>query len=376
MPFSLSRLLSVTRKEVRQVRRDRRMLFVILIGPVIQLLLFGYAATFDLTAAPIAIVDEDRSPQSRRLAAALDPGTPEPGELRVVGRAPRDAVGELFARDDARAVVVIPAGFGREVREGRRPAVATWIDGSDSNTATAVRASLEQTLAREAVAQATRRSGPSAGPPLELRTRVLYNPRLRSDLFMVPGVTAVVLLVATLMLSALSIVKEREAGTFELLYATPIRPVELVVGKLLPFATLGLIDVALILTAATVWFGVPVRGDPALLAAFAFVFVVGSVGLGLLVSTFARTQRQAMVIAFCLLIPMLLLSGFIFPVDAMPPAFQAASRALPVRYFLEAVRAICLRGAGVELLAGHLATVSALSAGVLTVAVLRFGKQL
>jgi len=373
--FSTARLAAVARKEVRQVRRDPRMLFVVLAGPVIQLLLFGYAATFDLRSAPVAIVDEDRSPESRRLAAALDPSPQAPGELAVVGYARRDDAPALFARDAARAVVVVPAGFGRRVREGGAPpAVAAWFDGSDSNTATAVRASLEQTLAREAVAL---RVGPGGGAaPLELRTRILYNPRLQSALFMVPGVTAVVLLVATMMLSALSIVKEREGGTFELLYATPIRPVELVVGKLLPFVALGLIDVALILTAATLWFEVPVRGSPALLLAFAAVFVVGSVGLGLLLSTFARTQRQAMVIAFCLLIPMLLLSGFIFPLDAMPAVFQAAARAIPVRYFLEGVRAICLRGAGLELLGGHLALLTGLSAATLGVAILRFGKQL
>ncbi len=376
MTLSLPRLLSVAAKEVRQLRRDPRMLVLVLLAPLVQLFLFGYAANLDAKDVAVVVVDEDGGPEARRLARALDPRPDREGALAVVGRADRRDVDDLFAAGAARAAVVIPPGFGRAARQGRGE-VAVWLDGADSNTATIARADLQQVLAREALAlaAAARAGEPATARPVEVSTRVLYNPALRSANFMVPGVTAVILLVTTTMLSAMSIVKEKEAGTYEALLVTPIRPVELVCGKLLPFVVIALLDVALVLGAAVGWFGVPLRGSAALVLLFAAAFVLGSIGLGLLLSTLVSTQRQAMVLTFTLLIPMFLLSGFIFPVSSLPPALQQVSRALPVRYFLEALRAICLRGVGLEVLAPRLLTLAGLGALVLGASVLRFRKQ-
>jgi drug efflux transport system permease protein len=358
-PLSVGRLLAVATKEVRQVRRDPRMLVLVLCAPVIQLVLFGYAATFDLRDFPVVVVDEDGGPRAARLARAIDPVMGDGSELLRVGSSSRGQADQLLVRGQAKAVVVISRGAER---------VAVWVDGSDSNSATIARGALEQSLQQSVL--------PPGAPPVELRTRVLYNPSLRSQAFMVPGVIVILLLVTTTMLSALSIVKEKEGGTLEALGASALRPVELIAGKLLPFAVLGLLDVVLVLAVGTLWFRLPLRGSGALVLLFAAVFVLVSLGLGLLLSTLVRTQRQAMVVSFAALIPMLLLSGFIFPVDAMPLGFRGVSYVLPVRHLLEAVRAICLRGVGLEVLYPQLLILLGTGLLVLGAAVRRFRLQL
>lgn len=356
-------LLSVARKELAQLGRDPRMLALALVTPVVQLVLFGYAATFDLRDVPVVVVDEARDPRSAELIRAIDPLPGDGSELRVAGHAQRPHVDRAFARGDAAAVVVLPRS------RGDRPApVAVWVDGSDANTATIARAALEQALLEAAA--------PSATPAIALEARVLYNPELRSANFMVPGVIALVLLVAASMLSALSIVKEKEGGTFEALLSTPLRPAELIGGKLLPFAALGLLDAAGVVAVGVAWFDVPQRGSWLLLLLFVAAFVGVSLALGLLLSTLVATQRQAMIVAFAGLIPMLLLSGFIFPVAAMPPAFQWAAELIPVKHVLEALRALCLRGAGLDLLWPQLTILTAGAAAILALALSRFRMRL
>ncbi len=221
-----------------------------------------------------------------------------------------------------------------------------------------------------------RSSSGCAGRTVSPSARIYYNPELRSANYMVPAVIVMILMVMTMMLSALSIVKEKEIGTFEMVLATPVRPVELVIGKLAPFVAIGFIDVVIVLAVATFWFDVPIRGSAALLLAFAAVFVLTTIALGLFVSTVTRNQQQAMVFAFGLLIPMLLLSGFIFPIHAMPAPVRAASYALPLRYFVEAVRAIFLRGAGIDLLWDEMLALAGIGAALLGMAVARFRKRL
>lgn len=385
----LARVLAIVLKELRQLWRDPRMYPIVLIAPVFQLFLYGYAATFDLRALPVACYDADRSAETRAVLRRLE----ATGDFRIAYDVASLALAErLLDRGATRVVVAFAPGFGRRVREGARAEVGLILDGTDSNTATIARSSIEATIGRRAidlrVAQARGREPLAAallaslagadGLPeaLDVRARVLYNPELRSANYMVPGVVVIILLVMTLMLSALSIVKEREIGTFEMLLATPVTPAELVMGKLTPFVAIGFVDVLLVLTVAALWFDVPIRGSVGLLLAFAAAFVLTTIGGGLLISTIASTQQQAMILAFLILVPMVLLSGLIFPVESMPAPVQALSCALPIRYFLEATRAIFLRGVGLEVLWPHAIAILGLGAAVLAGAILRFRARL
>jgi ABC-2 type transport system permease protein len=382
-------VVNVVRKELRQLRRDPRIYPIVLLAPILQLFLYGYAATFDLHHLPIAVFDADRSPESRAIVRHLGAS----GDFApAVAAGSFEDVERALVRGDARIGVAFLPGFGRQVREGRRPTVGLFVDGADSNTATIARSSLEAVIGRQAVeivshdlrardaAAAARldplRSGEGLPEALDVRTRIFYNPELKSSHYMVPGVIVMILLVMTMMLSALSIVKEKEIGTFEMLLATPIRPAELVAGKLAPFVTIGFVDVLIVLATATWWFEVPVAGSAALLLAFAAAFILTTIALGLLVSTIAATQQQAMVIAFCTLLPMILLSGMIFPLESMPRPVRIASYTLPMRYILEAVRAIFLRGVGLDVLWRHMALLAAIGAGLLCAAILRFRKRM
>lgn len=383
-----SRFLHVVAKELRQLARDRKIYPIVLIAPILQLFLYGYAATFDLHRLPVAVLDGDRSAESRAIVRRIEAS----GDFAVGLRASSPAeIEEALVRGAARAAVVFLPGFGANLREGRGAALGLLLDGADSNTATIARSSLEAIAARHAVEMKVadirsrdpvaaslleRLRGPEGLPEaLEVRTRVLYNPELRSANYMIPGVIVLILSVMTMMLSALSIVKEKEIGTFEMLLATPIRPVELVAGKLAPFVAIGFVDVLLVLVTAKLWFRIPIAGSAGLLLVFAAAFVMTTIALGLLVSTVTRSQQQAMVVSFVVLLPMILLSGFIFPIDSMPRPARLVSYAIPVRYFLEAVRAIFLRGVGLDILWPQMATLAALGGGLLAAAVLRFRKR-
>ncbi len=393
---SLLRVRAVVHKELRQLVRDPRMMALVLVMPVLQLVLFGYAATFDLERVPVAVLDHDGGEEARALLAAIDPSLrrdARPGqELAVAAHAPSEAALEaLLQAGEARLAVVIPPGFSAAVREGAPVEVAVWVDGADPNTASIARASLERVLEERGLRwtlDRTRRQDAAAagaldalesaegqGRAVDLRTRVYYNPALESAAFMVPGVLVTVLLVLTAQLSALSIVKEKEAGTFEALLASPARPAELIAGKLLPFCALGFLELTVVLAAAVAWFEVPLRGSVGLLFGCAAAFVVGCLGAGLLLSTLVSTQRQAMVVAFAALIPMLLLSGFIFPIESMPAPFRWSSNALPNRHALEALRAVCLRGADLGVVLPQLLCLLGLGGGILLLASARFRKR-
>jgi ABC-2 type transport system permease protein len=385
---------AVLRKELRLLARDRRTLPLLLLAPILQLLLYGYAATFDLDHLPVAVLDQDGSVEARELAARVEAS----GSFRVAFEPKTFAeVEALVDRGETRAALVIPRGFGRAVREGRvdtegfpEAAVGLFLDGSDSNAATIVASELTLIARRHGIdlvlasarerlpaahAEVLRLRGAEGVPELvEARPRVLYNPDLRSAAFMVPGVVCMILLVLTVMLSSLSIVKEKELGTFETLAATPIRPSELIVGKLAPFVLIGFVDVLLVLGVAIAWFEVPFRGSAALLLALASGFLLSTLALGLFVSTVAETQQQAMVASFGLIMPMVLLSGFIFPIDGMPRPMQVASLALPMRYFLVAIRSIFLKGVGLDVLWDEAAALFGLGALLLLASAARFRK--
>lgn len=372
-------LLRVIVKEFLQLRRDRRMIPIILGAPIIQLIAFGYAANTDVTDIQTLLVDLDRTAESRELVD------------RFAGSGYFDFVGseENVSRIDpwlvdgrAAIALVIGDGFGAAVASGRTPRLQLIADGSDSNSAivglghaVGIIASKNGDLVRSYLERITERAGAGAG--IDLVPRVWYNPDLRSRWFYVPAVLAMVLMVMTMILSSMGVVREKELGTMEQLIVTPIRPWQLIVGKLFPFAAIGLLDLHLV-TALTVWFfGVPLRGSFPLLVGLTLLFLLTTLGLGLLVSTVVRTQQQAMLASvFFLMIPMIYLSGLIFPIENMPRAIQHATYLIPLRYYARIIRAVFLRGAGLDTLWPDAVILALFGVAVIAIASFRFHKRL
>ncbi|HIE53192.1 MAG TPA: ABC transporter permease [Armatimonadetes bacterium] len=335
------RLRYLMQKEFRQLRRSPEMLRLLFLAPVVQVIMFGYAATTDVKHVSLAVYDGDRSARSRELLTTLE----KVGSFDLDLNVARPAL--LLTRLDrgqAQLTLEIPQGFARDLARGRPVTLQVLADGSDSNTATVA---LGYLLAAVQDFGARLRVHP---PLLQSATRVWYNPELRSANFMVPGVIANILLIVTTSLTALAIVREREMGTLEQLLVTPIRPMELMLGKMLPFVFIGLIDILFILGVACFWFRIPLEGSLLLLFVMAGGFLLNTLGLGLFISTVSRTQQQALMTALFLLMPSILLSGFIFPIANMPRPMQLVSYGIAMRYFLEIIRGIFLKGNGLEVL--------------------------
>lgn len=364
----MSGLRQMVVKELVQVRRDRRFLAILLISPVIQLILLGYAANLDVRDIPTVICDYDRTAESRAVASRLTAS----GFFERAGDVPTpDAAEQALERGRAWLALVIPRGYGRDVASGRPAVLQMLVDGSDASAATVGVNTAVQAIAAES------RRGTGQAAPLEPQPRVWYNPELRSSHFMVPGMLGLLLMLVTLVLTALAIVKEKERGTMEQLAVTPISPAALILGKLIPFVMIGLTDVLLVVAAATIVFGLPVKGSLLLLLALSLLFILASLGLGLFVSTLAHTQQQAMMLAvFFVMVPMVFLSGFVFPIENMPPSIQAVTYLMPLRYYFTIVRGLFLKGAGVAELADEAAALAISSATVFALAVLRFRKRL
>ena len=368
-------------KEFLQVRRDLRMIPVIFVAPVVQLVIFGFAVNTDVTRVPTVLVDQDRSAASRDFIRRFV----ESGYFEVVASEERaEAAERWLAAGHAQLGLVLAPGFGAALGSGRTAALQVIADGSDAsaaNIALGYASSLAQGYALEVQARRLRAaarggSGRSAGR-IGLEPRVFYNPDLRSRWFYVPAVLGLVLMVMTLLLSAMGVVREKEIGTMEQLIVTPIRPWQLLVGKLAPFAIIGTIQFVLVTGVAVFGFRVPLRGSFLVLFLLSGLFVLNSLGLGLLVSTIVQNQQQAMMgAALALMMPMVLLSGLIFPIDNMPPAIQLVTYAIPLRYYAEIIRAVFLRGSGLEVLWPQAAALSAMGLAIFTVAALRFRKRL
>ena len=366
-------------KEFLQIRRDRRMIPVIFVAPVVQILVFGFAVNTDVTDVRTVLVDQDRSAASRDLVSRFV----ESGYFEVVGTAERAAeVDRWLVTSRADLGLVVGQGLGAALAAGRTGRVQLVVDGSDATTAS-VALGYASSLARELgaeVQERRRRAAPVAVARVGqavLVPRVFYNPDLKSRWFYVPAVLAMILMIMTMLLSAMGVVREKEIGTLEQIMVTPIRPWQLLVGKLLPFALIGLFQMCLA-TAVTVFgFGVPLRGSFALLLALTALFILSTLGLGLLVSTLVQNQQQAMMgAAFGAMVPMIYLSGLIFPIDNMPPAIQLVTYAIPLRYYAEIIRGIFLRGSGMGVLWPEALTLLGMGLAILTVASLRFRKRL
>jgi len=371
-------ILSILWKEFVQLRRDPRLFPLIFISPILQLILLGYAANLDVNDIPSVICDQDRSSASR---AFLDDFV-HSGYFTVVARVgAMDEIDRFLDHGDAAIAFVVPRGFGDRLAARRRASVMIIADGSESQSAmigvsygTMIAAQTNQRIIFEAF---ERMKGLHLHPVrISLELRVWYNPELKSRNFMVPGVLGLILMIMTTMLSSLGIVRERETGTMEQLIVTPIRPYQLIIGKLLPFVLIGLVDAAFVITVARGWFGVPFRGSVALLFALCLPFMFNTLGIGLFVSTVSRNQQQAMLTSLFFIMPQIVLSGFVFPIENMPKAFQAATAVVPTRYFFVIIRGIMLKGAGWTELWPQAAALVGLGAVILAISISRFRKKL
>jgi len=371
------------RKEFIQTLRDPRARTMLFLPPLIQLLIYGFAVNLDVDSARIAWMDQDRTPQSRELLSEFE------GSGRfVIAATPNSEpeMQELLDRGKVDGVVRVLPGFARDVQRGRTAGVQVLLDGTNSNTASIVSAYSGQAIQRYASQVMTQRQRVilvaaaeplhPAVPQVDTRTRVWFNPDLRSRNYFVPGVVVNIIMLVTLSLTAMAIVREKEIGTMEQLMVTPIRPLELILGKTLPFVAIGFWDMILVVTASLVIFRVPFAGNFGLLCFAAFLFILTTLGAGLYISTISRTQQQANMSTFLLFQPFMMLSGFTFPIRNMPEIVQWFTYLNPMRYFMEIVRGIFLRGSGIDTLWPDLLALGGLGVIVLWMSVRRFHKQL
>ncbi len=372
------RIRHIIRKEFLQLRRDPRLLRVVIITPIFQLLVFGYAATTDVHHISTAVYDEDRSQASRALVQQFTASRYFDYDYSISSPREMDA---LLDAGKAQTVLHIPPRFSEDLAHNHIAQVQLVLDGSDSMTAGIISGYASGVIARYSQQIAVtrlnrlRRVLPQV-PRVEARLRVWYNPELKSVNFMVPGVLCTLLLVVTMILTSLAIVKEREIGTLEQLIVTPITPSELMLGKTLPFVLLGFVDLVLVTTVAVLWFHVPLNGSVALLVALTAIFLLASLGAGLFISTVSRTQQQAMVTGFFFMMPSVILCGFMFPIQNMPRFIQYLTYLLPLRYYLVIIRGIFLKGNGIDVLWPQALALVGLGAGILALSAARFTKRL
>ncbi|MEJ2205240.1 MAG: ABC transporter permease [Gemmatimonadota bacterium] len=344
LDLALLRVRRMVAKEVRQLFRDPKTKRIIFVAPIIQLILFGYAVNTDVRNVATFVVDHDRTPASRRVIDAFTAS----GYFRVVGSSDRPSdMGRALDHGTATVGLEIPVDFAAEVKAGRSPAVQLVVDGTNSNTAT-VASGYAAKIVQELSARLAATAASRPASRIDLRTRAWYNPSLVSRVYNVPAVIGVIVLLMSLLLTALAVVREREVGTLEQLLVSPLSASELMLGKTLPVAGVALVQLSLVTAVALLWFDVPLRGSvPALLLAAA-LFILAGLSFGLFISTISNTQQEAFLAMFLFILPAIILSGFLYPIDTMPQVFQDLTLLNPLRHFLEIVRAIFLKGSGVR----------------------------
>ncbi len=376
--MTVNRIRALVRKEFIQIVRDPRTLFLMFAIPVIQMFLLGYTATTDVRNVPLAVFDQDRGAAARQLLEAYRSAdyfrlTYDVASLKEMQR--------LIDNGEARAGLIIPPDYGTQVQAGGIATVGFVLDGSDPNVASTSLAAAEligqshaaqltvERLERRAIAQAFQ-------PAVQVQSRVWYNPDLVSAFFMVPALIGMILQMLATTLTATSIVRERERGTIEQLIVTPIRNWELLLGKITPYVLIAFFNTLEILVVGTLWFKVPIRGSLVLLMALSALFLVSALGIGLLISAIARTQQEAMLLSWFTILPTVFLSGFFFPLSAMPVALRAISLVIPLRYFLIIIRSVLLKGVGAASLTTEIAALAVMGLVVMSAAALRFRKRL
>ena len=373
-----SRLRSLIRKEFIQIGRDKRTLILVLIIPIMQLFLLGYAATNDVRNVPLALYDQDRGPEARRLLDAyraadyfkITYDVSSETELR-----------DLIDRGEARAGLIIPPGYSDDIQGGEQAQVMFVLDGSDPTVASTAFSSarlIGQAYSTQVLEERLLRRGQAVviEPPVEVSTNVWYNPDLISAYFMIPGVIGMILFALTSILTASAIVRERERGTIEQLIVTPLRPWELVVGKLFPYVILALLNSFEVLAIGHYWFKVPINGSLWLIAVASLIFLLSSLGIGMLASTIANTQQEAMLTVWLLLLPSIFLAGFFFPLEAMPKILQWISYVFPLRYYLVIIRSLMLKGVGISAIQTELIALTIFGIAIMSLASVRFRKRL
>lgn len=377
MKNSILVILEIVKKEFYQIRMDKRMLGISLLAPLLQVLVLGYTATTDIKESSLVVCDLDRTAESRNFIKEFTTSGYFVERFRVERF---DDVDYFIEHGKASVAFVVPAGFGRKLLARESPQVQVILDGADANTASILLGYATQIVGSYSQSiQAEYRSVRASVKVARIipEPRVWFNPDLVSSNFMVPGVVALVLMIITMTLTSLGIVRERENGTLEQLMVTPLTPAQLILGKLVPFVIIGFVDVLIVLAVARYWFNVPMIGHLGLLFFLSLLFILNTLGLGLFISTIAKTQQQAMLIAqFFFFMPFIYLSGFAFPIENMPKLIQYVTYTIPLRYFLVIVRAIFLKGAGIHELWPQAVALLLLGLTILTASVLRFHKKL
>jgi ABC-2 type transport system permease protein len=371
----------VMKKELIQTFRDKRMLVIMFVAPVVQCIIFGFAVNLDMVELPVVIADLDNTTASRKVATALD-NSAGFDVVEVLGD--RRAVEEAVWKGRISGAVVVPRDYEKKLTDGQAE-LALILDGSDANTALRAAQEASQILAADPAKRQKQRlkarfaakgiSGDRAVPSVRVEPRVLFNPGLSTAIFLVPGVLALVLLVITVLLTSMGLTREKELGTLEQIMVSPLKSYQLIAGKTLPFALLGLADVMLVVSTAVVIFGVPMRGSIAALFGASTIFLLTTLGLGLFISTVSATQQQAMMSTLFIMLPALMLSGYVFPIEHMPLPAQWLAFANPMTYYIEIVRGLMVKGATVSQMLAPLIKLTAIGALVFALASLRFKKR-
>ncbi|MBU2491026.1 MAG: ABC transporter permease [Bacteroidetes bacterium] len=372
-------ILHIIKKEFLQFKRDPKMFAMILVAPVVQLIFLGYAANLDVEKVHTAIFDQDKSETSRNYIEKFQGSGYFSFDYYV------DNYDELQDKIDNGKIIlglVIKKGFEEKIIRRETASLQAIFDGSDGNTASiaagyvqSVTADFSKNIISDYLDKSGRKIKPAGSVTAE--TRVWYNPELKTRMFMVPGIVGLLLMIITLILTSLAIVKEKEIGTLEQLIVTPIKPIQLIMGKLIPFAILGFVSVIIIINAMAVIFNITVRGNILLLFTSTFIYILSTLGLGLFVSTISKTQQQAMMLAiFVVMMPMVYLSGFAFPIENMPELIQYTTYIIPLRYFMTIIRGIILKGVGIAELWPNLLALFFIGTSILVLSALRFKKRL
>lgn len=375
----LRRIAELLVKEFLQLKRDRSARFRLLVPPIIQMVLFGYAATFEVFNVSTAVLDQDHTQESRALIDRFV-NSSRFKVTKIAGT--RRELGDAVERSDAQVGIVLPPGFAGLLRKGQTSPVQILVDGTNSNTALIALGYVGQisgTFGQEYALDLAERTGRALGRPLVnvvMEERYWYNPNLNSRWFFVPGVIGTLTLITIVNLTAFAIVREREIGTLEQILVTPIRPFEFIIGKTLPFFLIGLAEVAIVAAVGMLWFDVPFEGNPLVLLLGTCLFLFSVLAIGLLISTLCTTQQQAFASNFFVLNPMFILSGFSFPIPSMPEVLQWVTYLDPLRYFLVIIRGTYIKGVGMDVLWPQMLALAALGIILIGIAVLRFRKSL
>ncbi|MGB2697897.1 MAG: ABC transporter permease [Candidatus Zixiibacteriota bacterium] len=362
------------------------MRFIILVAPLIQLIMFGYVVTTDVNHIPIAVVDLDHTQKSRELVSLFE--NSEYFEI-LLHTEKEDKAVKLLDQGRISCLIQIPRSFSRRLKRGNTTGIQILLDGTDSNTASVIQGYVRRMLGDYSRSQMQKKTAKIKGAFFEFRPEIMglksaslknqirawYNPELKSQNFNLPGVVAVILMITTILLTSLAIVREKEIGTIEQLIVTPIRPVELMLGKTIPFVIIGYFEVFLVVGASIFWFGIPFRGSFPLLLFATGLFLLTTLGIGLFISTVSRTQQQSLLTMVFFMMPAFLLSGFMFPIANMPKLIQYVTYLNPLRYFLIIIRDIFLKGVGIEYLWDQMLALAIIGVVILSLSVMRFRKR-